>query len=121
LIITFDEHGGCYDHVPTPPPWTCSPDGIVIPYGQPGGTGFVFNRFGVRVPAVLVSPLIEAGTVCHTPFESHFSDQDSGKALAECRSPDRARQASKRRGRGPDAFVAAQRRARHHSESTTGI
>jgi len=69
LIITFDEHGGCYDHVPTPPPWTCSPDGVVIPYGQPGGTGFVFNRFGVRVPAVLVSPLIEAGTVCHTPFD----------------------------------------------------
>jgi phospholipase C len=69
FIITFDEHGGTYDHVPTPLPWTCSPDGIVIPYGQPGDSGFLFNRFGVRVPAVVVSPLIEPGTICHTQFD----------------------------------------------------
>lgn len=69
FVITFDEHGGTYDHVPTPLPWAKSPDGIVIPYGQPGGSGFVFNRFGVRVPAVVVSPLIKAGTICHTQFD----------------------------------------------------
>jgi phospholipase C len=69
LIIIFDEHGGTYDHVPTPQPGTVSPDGIVIPYGQPGGSGFEFKRFGARVPAVLVSPLIEQGTVCHTQFD----------------------------------------------------
>lgn len=72
FIITFDEHGGCFDHVPTPQPpqpAAVSPDGIVIPYGRKGGSGFEFNRFGVRVPAVLVSPWIEAGTVCHTYFD----------------------------------------------------
>jgi len=69
FVITFDEHGGCYDHVPTPPPLAKSPDGIIIPPGQPGGSGFDFQRFGVRVPAVLVSPLIEEGTICNTQFD----------------------------------------------------
>jgi phospholipase C len=62
LVITYDEHGGCYDHVP--PPW-----GAMIPDAgsDPGAQGFRFNRFGVRVPAVVVSPLIEAGTVFRSP------------------------------------------------------
>lgn len=69
FVITFDEHGGCYDHVPTPPPPAQSPDGIVIPPNEPGASGFNFERFGVRVPAVLISPLIEEGTVSHTQFD----------------------------------------------------
>jgi phospholipase C len=68
LVITFDEHGGCYDHVP-PSPACVSPDGIIIPADAPGGSGFNFKRYGVRVPAVLVSPLIEQGTVCNTVFD----------------------------------------------------
>ncbi|HEY3939760.1 MAG TPA: alkaline phosphatase family protein [Bryobacteraceae bacterium] len=56
LIITYDEHGGCYDHVP-PPSGATPPDNSVGQYG------FDFKRFGVRVPTVLVSPLIPAGTV----------------------------------------------------------
>ena len=67
FVITFDEHGGCYDHVS--PPATVSPDGVVIPQEQPGGSGFQFNRLGVRVPAVLISPYIEQGTICHTVFD----------------------------------------------------
>jgi phospholipase C len=59
LIITYDEHGGCYDHVP--PPW-----GAVPPDATPGEHAFDFTRFGPRVPTVLVSPLIPAGT---TPFD----------------------------------------------------
>jgi phospholipase C len=69
LVITFDEHGGCYDHYPTPLPLATPPDDRNIPPGQPGYNGFDFKRFGVRVPAVLVSPLIEKGTVCHTAFD----------------------------------------------------
>ncbi|HEX8888727.1 MAG TPA: alkaline phosphatase family protein [Pyrinomonadaceae bacterium] len=69
FIITFDEHGGCYDHVPTPPPLATPPDDQIIAEGQPGYSGFIFNRYGVRVPAVLVSPLIEQGTVCNTVFD----------------------------------------------------
>ncbi len=62
LVITYDEHGGCYDHAP--PPW-----GATIPdsASNPGEQGFRFNRFGVRVPTVVVSPFIEAGTVFRTP------------------------------------------------------
>jgi len=56
LIITYDEHGGCYDHVA--PPWTATP-----PDNSVGEYGFDFRRFGPRVPAVLVSPFIAAGTV----------------------------------------------------------
>ncbi|HKR00347.1 MAG TPA: alkaline phosphatase family protein [Pyrinomonadaceae bacterium] len=68
LIITFDEHGGCYDHVP-PSPAAIPPDDVVVPPSEPGGSGFTFNRYGVRVPAVLVSPFIEQGTVCNTVFD----------------------------------------------------
>ena len=57
LIITYDEHGGNYDHVA--PPNDAPPPGD----GTVGEFGFDFSRFGVRVPAVLISPLIEAGTV----------------------------------------------------------
>ena len=56
LIVTYDEHGGCYDHV-------APPSGAVPPDTCAGEFGFDFTRFGVRVPAVLVSPLIPAGTV----------------------------------------------------------
>ncbi|HEX4809834.1 MAG TPA: alkaline phosphatase family protein [Bryobacteraceae bacterium] len=56
LIITYDEHGGCYDHV-APPLGATPPDDSVGEYG------FDFTRFGPRVPTVLVSPLIPAGAV----------------------------------------------------------
>jgi phospholipase C len=69
LIITFDEHGGTYDHVPTPPPAATPPDDLALLSGQPGYSGFDFKRYGVRVPAVLVSPWIKQGTVCNTIFD----------------------------------------------------
>ena len=57
LLITYDEHGGNYDHVP--PPW-----GAVAPDNSVGEfDGFDFTRFGVRIPALLISPRIAAGTV----------------------------------------------------------
>jgi phospholipase C len=56
LIITYDEHGGNYDHV-------APPSGAAKPDNSSGEQGFDFTRFGVRVPAVLVSPRIAAGTV----------------------------------------------------------
>eukprot|EP00271_Cylindrocystis_brebissonii_P016900 TRINITY_DN4189_c0_g2_i1.p1 TRINITY_DN4189_c0_g2~~TRINITY_DN4189_c0_g2_i1.p1 ORF type:complete len:492 (-),score=68.75 TRINITY_DN4189_c0_g2_i1:437-1762(-) len=63
LIITYDEHGGFYDHVPTPTRDVPSPDGIVGP--EPWV--FEFDRVGVRVPTIMVSPWINKGTVVHSP------------------------------------------------------
>jgi phospholipase C len=56
LIITYDEHGGNYDHV-APPATAVAPDQSI------GEFEFDFTRFGVRIPAILVSPRIEAGSV----------------------------------------------------------
>jgi phospholipase C len=63
LIITYDEHGGCYDHVP--PPLAVPPD----PHRPVGQYSFTFDRLGIRLPTVLVSPWIEPGTVVHTLFD----------------------------------------------------
>src|SRR6266849_1845086 len=67
LLIVYDEHGGIYDHVP---PRACVKDGFVA---QPNDTGtgraFEFDRLGVRVPAILVSPWIPKGTVVKGPQE----------------------------------------------------
>jgi phospholipase C len=78
LIITYDEHGGCYDHVP--PPWGAEP-----PDSTPGEYGFDFTRFGPRVPTVLVSPLIPAGTVHRVPDGSTPFDHTSILATVEHR------------------------------------
>ncbi|XP_047957047.1 non-specific phospholipase C4-like [Salvia hispanica] len=63
FVIIYDEHGGFYDHVPTPVTGVPSPDGLVGPEPY----NFQFDRLGVRVPAIFISPWIEKGTVVHGP------------------------------------------------------
>jgi phospholipase C len=67
LLITYDEHGGIFDHVPPP---NCVKD-IFTADGNATGTGvpFQFDRLGVRVPSVLVSPWIPKGTVVNRVFD----------------------------------------------------
>jgi phospholipase C len=68
LVITFDEHGGCYDHVA--PGSATPPDNRIIQPSQDGYSGFLFNRYGVRVPAVLISPRIaQPHSVDHTIYD----------------------------------------------------
>lgn len=67
IIITFDEHGGTYDHVP--------PSACLSPDSNMGPNGFKFDRLGVRVPAILISPYIEAGTVFRAPTASTGTPQ----------------------------------------------
>jgi phospholipase C len=64
LLITYDEHGGIHDHVPPPP---CIPDGFQAALTDTGGMPFAFDRLGVRVPAILVSPWIAKATVVPGP------------------------------------------------------
>ena len=70
LIITYDEHGGCYDHV-------APPNNAVAPDDSKGEFGFDFTRFGVRVPTVLVSPYIQAGSVYRAPDDATPLDHTS--------------------------------------------
>lgn len=58
FVVVYDEHGGYYDHVPTPVIGVPNPDGLV----GPPPYNFKFDRLGVRVPALLISPWIEPGT-----------------------------------------------------------
>ena len=63
LIWLYDEHGGYYDHVPPPPavkPDDIPPD-INVPPDEPGG----YDRYGFRVPAVIVSPYARRNYVSH--------------------------------------------------------
>jgi phospholipase C len=63
LIILYDEHGGTYDHVP--PPTAVPPDTI-------NTSPFNFDRYGVRVPAVIVSPFIRPQTILRPPSGAPF-------------------------------------------------
>src|SRR5262245_27048123 len=71
LLVVYDEHGGIYDHVPPP---ACTPDGFVAqPDATQTGKPFMFDRLGVRVPAILISPWIPKGTVVDGRVFEHAS------------------------------------------------
>ncbi|MHB8655571.1 MAG: alkaline phosphatase family protein [Terriglobia bacterium] len=53
FVFLYDEHGGFYDHVP--PPKATPPDDKTFEYA--------FDQYGVRVPALLISPWIEKGVI----------------------------------------------------------
>jgi phospholipase C len=78
LVITFDEHGGLYDHVV--PPLNATP-----PDDPPtaGDDGFRFDRFGLRVPTVFVSPYVEEGTVVRAGGTMPFDHTSIIKTLCE--------------------------------------
>lgn len=63
LIITHDEHGGIYDHVPPP---------AAIPPDDQRPDNFAFDRYGVRVPAVIVSPWIPQGSIIRPPADAAY-------------------------------------------------
>ncbi len=61
LIVTWDEHGGFYDHV-LPPRAT--------PTGERGQShGYMFDQLGPRVPAVVISPWCPKNVIEHRPLE----------------------------------------------------
>jgi phospholipase C len=70
LLVVYDEHGGIYDHVPPPKCDPKAPDGGVASPNDTGtGKEFRFDRLGVRVPAILISPWVPKATVVKGPQE----------------------------------------------------
>lgn len=72
LFIAYDENGGIYDHVP--PPTACVPDATLPAFHSPfdAQRGGAFDRYGFRVPLVVVSPYAKKGYVSHAIY-SHTS------------------------------------------------
>ncbi len=64
LLVVFDEVGGTYDHVPPP---LAPPPNPAAPAGQ---MGFTFNRLGVRIPAIAISPWIPERTVVNEEYHN---------------------------------------------------
>jgi phospholipase C len=77
FLLTWDEHGGYYDHVP--PPRAPQPDAIA-PILKAGGVNVPFDRYGVRVPLLVASPFSRPHFVSH-----RVSDHTSILALIEQR------------------------------------
>ena len=69
LFLTYDEHGGIYDHVPPPP--ACAPNDGKAPVDKNGKpiAGAAFDRHGFRVPLIVVSPYTKRGYVSHTVYD----------------------------------------------------
>ncbi len=73
FVLLYDEHGGFYDHVP--PPTAVPPDPV-----SANGAKFKFDRLGLRVPALLISPWVGKGRVDHAVYD-HSSLLASVKKL----------------------------------------
>ncbi len=79
LVVLSDEHGGIYDHVPPPP---AVPPGDGVSADPPFG----FDRLGVRVPALVISPRVPRGTVNHCVYD-HASVPATLRALFGLAAP----------------------------------
>jgi phospholipase C len=67
VFLTFDEHGGTFDHMAPPP--ACAPDGIA-PILNPGDNApGDFKTYGVRVPLIVVSPYARPHFVSHAVYD----------------------------------------------------
>ena len=66
LIITWDKHGGFYDHVS--PPAAVAP-GDSQPKGKYNQCGFTFEQYGPRVPTIVISPFIAKNTIDHRLYD----------------------------------------------------
>jgi len=62
FLITYDEHGGFADHVSPPT------EGVPPPDDNIASNGFAFDRLGIRVPTIAISPWIPKGTIVHDAF-----------------------------------------------------
>lgn len=72
FIILFDEHGGIFDHISPP---------VAIPPDSHFENGFKFDRYGVRTPALFISPRIKQGTVIRSDSDTPFDHTSMAATL----------------------------------------
>lgn len=77
LVILYDEHGGFFEHVdPRQPEYK---EKALPPDGNKTPEGFPFDLFGLRVPAILVSPLLDPavlhGVYDHTSVLRYLTEK----------------------------------------------
>lgn len=70
LVIAYDEHGGLYDHVPPP---------------SAADDRSAFKRYGLRVPAFVISPWVRKFRLAHR-LRPYLANKDN---LVEVLSPSR--------------------------------
>jgi len=66
MFLTYDEHGGFYDHVT--PPKACAPDDIA-PVLKDGDVDAKFDTLGIRVPFYVISPFAKKHFVDHRTYD----------------------------------------------------
>ncbi|MDP6924544.1 MAG: alkaline phosphatase family protein [Candidatus Scalindua sp.] len=118
FVITFNENGGTYDHLPPPgskprskkpsdPPddWIPSPSGLdrTPPPGAIGGSkdmmdektrtefGFRFDQYGIRVPTLQISPFIKKNTIFRSQTNVPFDHTSLIASILDWKGIDRKR------------------------------
>jgi phospholipase C len=93
LIVTYDEHGGMYDHLP-PAAAPIPGAGQAFPpvmdssnwfkHGDPTANGFSFNYYGPRVPTIIVSPFVSSGSQITPPSAFPFDHCSIIRTVWDC-------------------------------------
>ena len=81
LIVTWDEHGGFYDHQAAVPGGAPPPGDKTVTPGEVNKYGFNFQQYGPRVPALIVSPRIPQNLIDHRTYDHASIPATAGKLL----------------------------------------
>jgi phospholipase C len=83
FVVLYDEHGGFYDHVVPPP--------------SPANEAAPFDRLGLRVPAIVISPWVPSGV----PFHGTLDHTCIARTAFELFAPQQVKQLSPRVSASP--------------------
>ncbi len=77
MLLVYDEHGGFYDHVVPPTDIPTPDDSEIQADPESFGDDFKFDRLGVRVPAIFISPWVPKGKVFRSKIKNRYLEHSS--------------------------------------------